>query len=281
MLLLTSYNRILRYFAYNDEDYTATYRFKNRIENLILSVSKKIENYLGYSLDIQSRTEYHDANYNQKSFYTKAQKVQSLTSVYLDYTGLWDGTTESEIDDCYIGIDNKSIVLPVKITEPGTKAIRIIYTGGLAYDGVKTTMTVADTTDWTAGSYCVGSTSGAVGIVSSVTDEETLVIENLQGIFQASETITEYDTEDPDTRTSDASTTITTIDRQSLAESYPDIVQAAEIEVDYHFRHKNDYEMVSDQRDGTTLRRDRFTKPKSPFIEEVMQLLEPYRTVVL
>ena len=273
---------MLRYFADNDEDYNSTYRWKTRIENLIISISKKVENYLGYSLDIQSRTEYHDVNHNQQVFFTKAQTIQSLTSLYVDYTGLWDGSTESEIDDCYVGIDNKSVVLPVKLSQPTQKGVRIIYTGGLAYDGVKTRITVDDTTDWTVNRYAVGGTSGAVGIVSSVIDGTALSIENLQGIFEAGETISQHSYEDPASRGSASATAvISTIDRPSLVESYPDIVLAAEIEINYHFKHKNDYEMITDNRDGTSLRRDRFRKPETPFIEEVMQLLNPYRTVVL
>jgi hypothetical protein len=107
-----------------------------------------------------------------------------------------------------------------------------------------------------------------------------LTIENLYGIFVAGESLTGYSDENL-TSASGASATLNTVSRQSLAESYPDIVRAAEMQVYYNWRHKSDFELMSTSRDGTNRRIDSDAGYGSPFIPEVMRILNKYKRPVL
>lgn len=261
----------------DDGDESYSYQKQRRLTNLIQQMSLKIERYLNFKLDIQERTEYHDVEYGQFQFFTKAFPVISIDSVHEDTSGVWDGSG-TEISDVAIGKDNFSVLLPIRLFYTGSKAIKVVYTGGMAYSGTDSTFTVGDTTDWGAGKFCIGSSSSAYGIVSSVADGTTLVVQNLQGIFTQGETISQYTEENPDDRNSaSASTSIVSIDKQSLAESYPDLVLACEMEVNYHFAHVNNYQDISMSRDGTSTYRDRYRRPTEPFTAETLQILNTYR----
>jgi hypothetical protein len=152
--------------------------------------------------------------------------------------------------------------------------LRAIYAGGLAYHGTQSLFTCVITGTWNVGNFCKGSTSEAVGIVKAVT-ATTLTIENLYGIFEAGETLTEYTTEA--LTTSDATATLTTITRQSLAESYPDIIRAAEMQVRYMFKHKDDYELTSTSKDAKNQRRETVISRDSGLVKEATFILLPYR----
>jgi len=282
MLLLTSYERMRRYLG--NADGTAltdsAYR-KNLIVNLIMSVSKQIETFLNRNLTITSYTEYFDVVKEKYiEYYTSAWPVTTLTSVYQSSSGEWDGTNETEITDCYIGIKSDSVVLPIIPEILGRKALRIIYTGGLAYNGTRSVLTIESSTGtWTAGQYAKGGTSEAVGIIRA-SSATTLTVENLYGIFQADETVTEY-TNEACSSSGDASATISAISQQSLAEAYPDIVRAAEMQVRYLWKHKDDIELTSTNRDSTNSRREGGGAPpvSGGLLPEVVGLLLPYRKV--
>lgn len=280
MLQLSSYTRIRQYLGNQvDEVLTASYNLQREINNWIVSVSKQIETYLNRNLEIASYTEYFDINYNQTEFFLQAYPATTLTSVYEDTTGLWDGTDESEITDCYFGVNNYSVHLPYTLSYRCKKGLRIIYTGGLASSGVRSVFAITPSGSFTTGYYVLGATSGAMGIVR-VASTSSITIEVLSGIFEAEETITEYS--DADFTTASGTTaTLDSVTSRGIAEAYPDLVRTCEMQIRYNYKHKHDFELTGTNRDGTNTRRQPDIAWNAPLQEEVMHILLPYRNVTL
>lgn len=250
---------------------------EREITNWIASVSNQIEKYCDRTFKIESHTEYFDTKYNQVKFWVKSPLITAITSVKEDTDGQWDGS-ESTYDstEYYIGYDSSHVVIDEPVGQ-SYKGLQIVYTGGLAYHGTRTVLTITGSTGtWTAGQFVLGSTSGALGIVRAST-ATTLTVEVLFGVFEA-ETVTEY-TDEAHATTGDASATVSAVSQQSLAESYPDIVRACEIQVRYYWKHKDSFELTSTQKDGTSYRRGGDLSRQ--FIDEAMRLLEPYKRIVL
>lgn len=246
----------------------------------LISVSDQIEKYLNRSLLIEARTEYYDAKYQKDEFFIKGAPVTTLTSVYIDSSGLWDGS-ESELSNPYIGADSRSIVLANMLNWTARKGIRIIYTGGMAYHPVNSIFVVTNSNTPTVGNYMKGGTSGAIGIVSAWDNStKKLTIENYYGKFEVGETLTEY-TDEGETETTPAVTaTLDSVDRWSLAEAYPPIASAAEMQCRYYWVHSTDFENTGSMKDGTTTRQ-RQDRRVLPLLPEVMNLLAPYRRMIL
>ncbi len=278
MLQLTSYNRMLRYIG-SAAALTDTKTEKQTIVNWILSASKQVETFLGRWLAIAAYTEYFDTpNEKTVQFFVKGYPVTTLTSVYISGDSLWDGS-ESEVDDCFIGRNSNCVTLPTPPSVLGLKTHRVIYTGGLAYSGVRSVFTLVDMAGtWTVGKYAYGGTSEAVGIIKAAS-ATSLTVEVLYGIFEAAETLTEYEDEDLATIVAGASATLSAISQQSLVENYPDIVRACEIQARHYWKHKDDFEATSTNKDGTNQRRIGYEE-KSVLIPEAMSLLMPYRNLV-
>jgi len=243
-----------------------------------------IEKYLNRSLEITSRTEYFDIGFQQKLFFVKARPIVSVTSLYEDSTGLWDGS-ENEIttDDYFRGDSNNSVNLSVAREYVENNALRLIYSGGLAYHAVNSEFIISATglTGTPAvGNYAIGQSSGAVGVVVSWTvATKVLIIENYYGKFTSTEVIKTFVLEDG-SGSSTFTGTVSSISKQSLAETYPEIVTACEIQTRYHFRHMNDFENVGTNKDGATMRRFDYIEQKMPFQPEVYNLLQPYKAVI-
>lgn len=281
-MLLTSYDRMIRYLGTASNALTDNRGNKQMIMNWIQSVSKQIENYLNRTILISSYTEYFDVTKaRQVEFFPSAYPITTLTSVYIDSESLFTGG-ESEIENCVIGMNNDSIVLPYVCPILGLKVMRIIYTGGLAYHGTQSLFTCTITGSPTNNKFYLGSASGAVGILKANTST-TLTIETLYGVFEAGETLTEYDDEDI-TTPSGVSATLDTITRQSLFELYPDLVRAIEIQVRYNWKHKDDFELTGTNKDGTNLRnttRISLSLNRQPLTDECMNLLNSYRRLTI
>ena len=276
MLLLSSYERMRRYVSSQvGVALTDSMGLKQQFVGWIASASKQIETYLGRYLTIAAYTEYFDALTNKDYvLFVRGYPITMLTSVYQDGSSLWDGS-ESEVDDCFTGKNGDSIIMPIRPSTLGHKVLRTIYTGGLAYSGVKSIFTIASVAGtWTAGQIVAGGTSEAVGIVKAST-ATTLTVEVLYGVFEALETLTEY-TDETLTTTGDASATLSAITQQSLVEQYPDIVRACEIQVRHYWKHKDDFELSSTSKDGTNLR-GREYNDLAVLTPEAMSLLRPYR----
>lgn len=275
-MLLTSYERMRRYLSGQDADnFEDSYKHRRDLLPIIQAVSKQIEFFCGREFYIESRTEYFDCNGSEKEFFVQAPPVTTVTSVYEDPTGLYDGS-ESELTDPGISADSRSVIVD-NLTALGFKAIkgvRIIYTGGLGYHAAQSVFTVTGSSGtWTAGQYVYGSTSGATGIVKSYDSENArLTVEVLYGEFEADETLTEYTTEALATA-GDATATLSSKYRTALCEAYPDLVRAVEIQCSYMYRLRNSFEQSGVTRNGDTIRSDNRSGKIQP---EAIDLLVPY-----
>jgi len=273
-LQLSSYERMRRYLGDDDRQAITASVYKRReLLTWINSVSDAIERYLDRTLLIDDYTEYFRVRFGQTEFFPKAPPITAITSVYEDPLGLWDTTNEAEIDDPIIGHFSNSVIIPDTLAFEVMKGVRIIYTGGMAYSGVQSVFTVTDATAFTSGKFIVGTTSGALGIVrGGVTT--ALTVEVLGGKF-TTEAITEYTTEDESDATA-ITDTISAVAQQSLAESYPAIVQACEIQVLHMYKEKQTLELITQSRDGSSVRRQQ-PSVANPFLAEATRFLQPYR----
>lgn len=279
-MLLTSMRRARMFCAGAQSDPVSDTLSNNRLlASWLSSVSQMVENYLNRDIHIQAYTEYFDVLYGKIEYFLPAIPVITLTDVYHDNTGLWTGG-ESECSNPYIGKDNRSIVLRYTLPWMCKKGLRVRYTGGLAYHAVNSEfiLTTGSGT-FTVGNYVKGSTSGAIGVVVSYTlATKTLVVENYYGVFQAGETINTY-TDEEGLTSAVATDVIASISKQSLAEAYPAIVTATELQLRYMWRHTTDFENAGTNKDGTTLRRGSETGAL-PLQPEAINLLGEYRRLV-
>ncbi len=281
-MLLTSYQRLLRYLAAESKN-ILTDSANNRRDILILleAVSARISWYLNRIVESVASTEYFDVGYATKEFWISNAPITTLTSVKEDSTGRFSGD-EATLDatDYHIGTEEASVILVSSRSWEAKRGIQIVYTGGLASHAVRSTFVVASVTSWTVDQYCIGGTSGAVGIVRTVTaGTSSLVIEVLYGIFQAAETITAHTNEDGSDAAA-ATTTITSKSATALCESiYNPIVTACEVEMRYFIKHKFDFENDSTERDGFSIRRTASQKPSLQ--PETRLLLDPFRIPAL
>lgn len=278
MLLVTSYERLRRYLSdERDTPITDSQYLKRELTDWMSSVTRSFEKYLNRSFLTKAYTEYFDATPQKQRYYPRGTPISSITSAYYDMRGLYSGTSESQIDDdtgYIIGAESNSVYITNGFGFSNPKGLRLVYTGGFAYHGTRSTFVITTGNAFTTNYFVLGNTSGAMGIVIS-RDTKTLVLDNLRGAFEAGETITEYTTE-----SADAATTVTdviaSITYQSLAEAYPDITIAAQMQIRYMFKHKDDFELVGSTRDATNLRRNN-ERPELRFIAEVVNMLAPYR----
>lgn len=243
----------------------------------LTTISARIEKYLARSVELTSYTEYFDTTYGRLRYFVNAYPVTTLTSVYEDSTGEYDGS-EAAVSNSYVGVDSRSIVLDAPIGHIALKGLRIIYTGGLAAHGVRSTFAIGSVSGtWTADKYVEGSTSGAMGKVVSST-ATSIVIANLYGIFIAGETITEQDTEGTK-GASDGTAVISSITAQSLAEAYPDIARACEMQIRYMWKHKMDFENSTTSPEGTVRRNPAIIEGELQ--PEVKNMLATYRRPII
>ena len=276
-MLLTSYERMRRHLSAKDADnFSDSVYHKRDSLSIIQSVSKQVEHYCGREFDIRSRTEYFDCNGNEKEFFVHAPDVSTVTSVYQDPTGLYDGS-EVELTDPGISVDSRSVIVD-NLTALGFKAIkgvRIIYTGGLGYHASQSIFVSSDMSSApTVGYYMSGSSSSAIGLVKAwVAGTTSLTLEVLYGEFETDETLTEYTTEGL-TTASGVSGTLDSKTRTALCEAYPDLVQAVEVQCSYMYRLRNGYEQAGVTRNGDNIRD--YTRPGG-LQPETQALLTPYR----
>jgi hypothetical protein len=257
---------------------TDTDGLQREIEGWIAAVSNGIQCYLNRGLKLQSRTEYFNAGYGIRKYWVYAPPISSLTSIYEDSEGLWAGSG-AEIDDSYVGADSTHVVLGSQPSHTAPKGIRVIYTGGLANHAVRGTFALSGASEaFTAGKYVVGSLSAAQGIVRGTPSTSSVEVENLYGIFEAAETLTEYSSEggvSPTTKTA----VISSITYKSMAEAHPAIVRACEAQVRYMWKHRDDFESVGTTKDSVNLRRAELSAGLA-FTKEVVNLLDPYRRII-
>ena len=276
-LQLTSYERMRRYAAAIGQTAQTSGPIAERMFGVwIAAVSDKIEAYCNRRFLSESRTEYFDVTYNRDEYWIKSPPVTTLTSVYEDSSGEWDGS-QSEISDCIYGSDGLSVILPYRLTWTARKGLRIIYTGGLAASGVRSVFSVTGASGaFTVGYYVRGGTSGALGIVRAWATP-ALTVEVINGVFEAAETLTAYATAyDVDTAPSAGTTAVlASKTTTALCEAYPGITAAAEVEVRYMWKHQLDFETTGTNADQTTIRRGSNIR-QYPLLPETMDLLNHY-----
>lgn len=284
LMLLSSYERARRVLAADGQDpLTDNAKNKRQILEWLPVVSAKVEKYCNRCFHSESRTEYFDVDYGKTEFYVAAPPITTLTSVYTDSSGLWEGAEGAE-DDYYISAQSAAVNLDWPKTWMARKGLRIIYTGGMGTNAVQSVYaTTGASGSFTIGRQVQGGTSGALGIIRAWASP-ALTVEVIYGIFEAAETLTEY-TGTVDSATGGTSSAVTaTLSSKtttSMAEAYPDIVRAVELEMRFMFKHRLDFENIGTNQDGTTLRRDNATGQRIPLTPEACDLLNPYRMLVI
>jgi len=282
-LQLTSFERMRRYFAAMGQDpYASNPQAERELTLWIGPVSDKIEQYCNRTFLSASRTEYFDVTYNRDEYWVDSPPVTTLTSVYQDTSGLWDGG-ESEITDCHAGAQGLSVVLPWRFTWTARNALRIIYTGGLATSGVRSVFVTASASGaFVPGQYVRGGTSMAIGVVR-VWSTPNLTVEVANGVFEVGETLTQYATQ-YDVETAPVAGVTATLSSKSttaLCEAHPAIAAAAEAEIRFMAKHRLDFETTGTNADQTTLRRGSADKRGYPLQPETMDLLSQYVVATL
>ena len=275
---LTSLRRVRTFVVGEQSDLLTSSLNNNRLlEMWISGVSGMIERYLDRSLKSQAYTEYFSLTPGRVRFWVKGTPVTTLTSVYEDPEGLWEGN-ESQITDPFTDEYGNSVNIPFALSYEGVKAIRIIYTGGLATHPVNSTYAVTTSDSFSAGNFVIGSTSGAVGVVVSEASG-SLTIEDYYGEFIVGETLTEYTGEDA-TGATGSTATLDSVTTASLLRSYPELVMGAENQIRYMWKHTTDFENDGTNRDGATLRRGAMKNMPWPLQRETVELIQSYRRIV-
>jgi len=280
---LTSYNRVLIALSNGELALKDNLQHKRRFLTLISSVSNRVENFLNRTLELKSYTEFRDSLPNTVEYFLQGVPITSITSVHEDNTGLFSGSETAETD-FYIGKEFTSIVLDSPVV-PAKKGLRFIYTGGLAVSGVQSTYVLSSegSPALVKDNFVIGGDSLTQGKVVSKTGT-TIVIEVLYGVFEVGEIIQGHTSEGTNDIISGATATLDSVTTLSLAESFPDIVEATELEIRYMDDHKSDFENVATSKAGTSrgslLNRDS-DRAEYDLLPEVRSLLTPHRNITL
>jgi len=270
MLMLSSLNRLRRYIGCEDN-----VQNNRTLMNFLTATSKNIEGFINRDLKLELRTQYFDVDAIRINYYPKAYPISSITSVYSDTTGLYDGS-ESEEVDWYIGSDSKSIVLDTPVVK-GPKGLRVIYTGGIAAHGVQSTLALTSMSGtFTAGNFVTGSSSGAIGIIVTTATATPLVVETLMGVWEVGDVLTSQSSEGSSTNLPGVGGTVSAITAQSLAEANPEINMACEMQVRFDWKHKDDFENAGVNKDSTTFRR----KEKALYLSGAYKLQPEVRSIL-
>jgi len=278
---LTSYERVRRYIPGLGSNLLSDIANHRRdILQWIPSASNKIERYLNREIFIQEYTQYFDLKYNSTEFWVENPTISAIGSVKYDPTGRFDGTeTTLNSTEYFIGSRTSTVVLVSALPYTGPRIVKIVYTGGLALHGVQSIFAITPSDAWTVSNFVIGNTSQAVGILR-VYSASSMTVEVLYGTFIVGETLTEYTSEDATGGTGETAT-LDSKTQTALCESYPDITAGCEMELRYLMKHKNDYENISTDNDGTTTRHTKEIKRKQPLQQEVEAMIGPHRRIAL
>jgi hypothetical protein len=96
---------------------------------IVKGVSSEIENFIDRQLETKERTEYFDVRKDQTIFPLKAYPVSALKA-YSDSYRLF-GTEIDSTNMTFLG-DDGNLIIDQQIPDEGAKALKVVYTGGLA-----------------------------------------------------------------------------------------------------------------------------------------------------
>ena len=277
MILLSSYNRLTRALCVEDNA-------KNRraITSSLYAVSSNIQAYINRDLELGTKIEDFDIHNKETEFWIKAPPVNSITSVYHDFSGLFDGS-EQALTDYFIGRGKSSIVINYPETS-GKRVLRVTYNGGLSASATMGTYGIGSVIGtFLADKFVTGSVTGATGIIVSVS-ATSITIDVLYGAFAVGDVLTMQTTEGG-TDSPGISASITSVTVQSLVEMVPDITQACELQISYNFGTRNDFEVTNIKNDETS-RRDTqkeltYSGTYNDLQPEVRSLLNKYKRYVM
>lgn len=245
----------------------------------------------GNGFELKSRIEYVNPKPSQRRFHLRAYPINSVSAVYVDATGRYDGSESLIASDQYlVDADSRSLTFLTDPFQPdwsgfltSPKGMRITYTAGLAADPVISSWTKEADVGGTlaAGNYIYGQTSGSVGYLTARA-AGTLSYECLAGEFVA-ETVAEYSTwhfdlqsQGPGAATG-VSTVLTANTAQSLAEAHPALVEACEMHVRFLKTNRDSFENIQVTTDGATKTSRADLKNRYRFLPEILDAMEFYR----
>jgi hypothetical protein len=134
---------------------------------------------------------------------------------------------------------------------------------------------------WAAGKYCAGLTSGCVGIITAVGATYITVTYYYYGSAQTPFIVGESIRQQDDylnVGTSTGAAVITAKVQRSIAEAYPEIAAAAEMELRYMVKHQFDFENQGTYKEQTSRRPDKWSYQLQP---ESIALLQAHRRYLL
>lgn len=132
-LLMTTTARVTSILGAGTGTYAAVDQVM--IDNLIASVSNRLEAYLDRLTLSAARTEYYDQTPGMKSIQLRAYPVSTIT--LLEYSRTWDFTTAKETlatPADYVFDADTGIVYLTKWREASPRSWKVTYTGGMAAD---------------------------------------------------------------------------------------------------------------------------------------------------
>src|SRR6056297_928760 len=272
---LTSVERMLFHID-PEHSLGLTVTAQRQVQAWIHSVSANVKRYLDKEIFIKDRTEYFDTIYDKYEYKTYTSPIWSITSISTDQSGEFDGTeTTVHPDSYFIGTDQDTVVMDDIAFVNAKRALKIVYSAGMAYHPVNSIYDIDN--NFTPGNYVIADLSGAMGKVIS-TDASSVTIEVLTGVFYIDDTLTEYQDLTNQIATGETGQ-IDGIESRALCESYPDIVEATEMQIRYMQQHRDDFENSGTSREGETIRRS----DRSPAMlqAEVRMMLDPYRRLTM
>ena len=210
-----------------------------------------------------------------RTFYPYAYPFVGTPVVKVDPFGIFNGgETTLEADLIRVSADKSSFGLWTPLYAGST--MRVTYTGGLGTSAVRSTFTYSTGAHTPlVGYYVKNSTATAVGIIR-VVGGGSIQIDNLYGIFAAGDDLYHAVNEVDLFGTPNEVGTITAITLQSIAEAYPALEGAIEVETRYMVQHQMDFENVSSMQGQTTRRSPGQLRDAYPLQPETRRLLSKY-----
>jgi len=300
MLLLTSVDRVKNALG------ITTSSEDGLLSRLISTTSIRFAYYLKRedALELKARSEYISPYRGMRQFFLRAYPIVSVASLASDPFGAFTGNETIVPATNYLVNENlrevNLISWPVYYNDGGMltgaaypedlqpggvrpRSIRVNYTGGLAASGTVSTWTKTMDTGGTVtvGNYIVGQSSGAVAKITAQASG-TISYSNIYGIFTA-ENVVEYTALDnslsqslgPNNATG-VNTNLLVATSVSLAELYPDLVEAAEMNVRYLRTNRTNFENIVSTINGDTRISRSDMKKDYSFLPEVRDILQTY-----